>query len=186
MEIRKTAEQVNIRLAAKEEKEILAEIEGICFPPAEAAEKEEVFKRMEVFPENFVVAELDGKVIGFINGCTTDKPVLEDELYHNVSLHKKDGFIQTVFGLNVLPKYRRRGVARKLVNAFLELARERKRDGVILTCKEHMIPFYESCGFSMMGKADSDHGGAVWYDMQQWFAREEKYSREASNENTNV
>ncbi len=177
MEIRETAEMVNIRLAEKDEKEILAEIEGICFPPEEAAEKEEVFKRMEVFPENFLVADLDGKVIGFINGCTTDRPVLGDELYHDVSLHKKDGSIQTVFGLNVLPQYRRRGVARKLVNAFLELARQRKRDGVILTCKEHMIPFYESCGFVMLGKADSNHGGAVWYDMQQWFTEKENCGR---------
>lgn len=36
------------------------------------------------------MAVKDGKVIGFVNGCTTDKPELPDELYHNCSLHKAD------------------------------------------------------------------------------------------------
>ena len=47
------AENLQIRLADPGEADRLAEIEAICFPPAEAASHEEVVKRMGAFPENF-------------------------------------------------------------------------------------------------------------------------------------
>ena len=46
-----------IREARAEEASLLAEIEALCFPPAEAASKEEIQKRMCAFLENFFVAE---------------------------------------------------------------------------------------------------------------------------------
>ena len=133
------------------------------------ASHEEVVKRMGAFPENFVVAVKDEQIVGFINGGTTDKPVLPDEFYHDITLHRKDGEIQTVFGLNVIPEYRHQGIAGELVEYFKELAKERGKKALILTCKEHMIPFYESHGLKKLGVADSCHGGATWYDMQIWF-----------------
>lgn len=163
------AENLQIRLADPGEADRLAEIEAICFPPAEAASNEEVVKRMGAFPENFVVAVKDEQIVGFINGGTTDKPVLPDEFYHDITLHRKDGEIQTVFGLNVIPEYRHQGIAGELVEYFKELAKERGKKALILTCKEHMIPFYESHGLKKLGVADSCHGGATWYDMQIWF-----------------
>lgn len=166
--------ELKIRNATKEETEKMAEIEEICFPPAEAAGLEQIRERMAEFPENFFVAELEGKVVGFINGAATDKPVLGDELYHDAGLHKKDGDIQTVFGLNVLPEYRHQGIAHKMVQEFVETAKKRGKKAVILTCKERLIPFYESCGFQNFGMADSCHGGAVWYDMQCWFEKTER------------
>ena len=142
------AENLQIRLAHPEEADRLAEIEAICFPPAEAASHEDVVNRMGAFP---------------------DKPVLPDEFYHDITLHKKDGEIQTVFGLNVIPEYRHQGIAGELVEYFKDLAKERGKKALILTCKEHMIPFYESHGMKKLGVADSCHGGATWYDMQIWF-----------------
>ena len=105
------AENLQIRLADPKEADRLAEIEAICFPPAEAASHEDVVNRMGAFPENFVVAVKNDQIVGFINGGTTDKPVLPDEFYHDITLHKKDGEIQTVFGLNVIPEYRHQGIA---------------------------------------------------------------------------
>lgn len=160
---------VNIRFACAEDAVRIAEIEAVCFPPAEAAGEEDIKERIAAFSENFLVAEVDGKYAGFINGCTTDKPILGDELYHDAGLHKRNGEIQTVFGLDVLPDYRGQGIARVLLNEFISLARSREKKAVILTCKEHMLPFYESFGFCNQGVADSEHGGALWYDMQLWF-----------------
>ena len=100
--------EIKIRAAREEEVERIAEIEAICFPEAEAAGLADFKERMKAFPENFLVA-VDGEtIIGFINGCNTDKPVLGDELYHDATLHKPDGEIQTVFGLDVLPQYQHR------------------------------------------------------------------------------
>ena len=144
------AENLQIRLADPKEADRLAEIEAICFPPAEAASHEDVVNRMGAFPENFVVAVKDDQIVGFINGGTTDKPVLPDEFYHDITLHKKDGEIQTVFGLNVIPEYRHQGIAGELVEYFKDLAKERGKKALILTCKEHMIPFYESHGMKKL------------------------------------
>lgn len=161
--------EIRIRAARPEEVERIAEVEAICFPAAEAAGLEDFKERMEAFPENFLVAVDGEKIIGFINGCNTDKPVLGDELYHDAKLHKKNGEIQTVFGLDVLPEYQHRGIGHKLMRAYIELARTTGKEAVILTCKEQKITFYESLGYKKLGVADSCHGGAVWYDMQQWF-----------------
>lgn len=162
-------ENILIRMARPEEAGLLAEIEGICFPPSEAASPEQIEERMKTFPENFVTAEADGKPVGFINGGTTDRPYLPDEMYHDVSLHIPGGDYQTVFGLNVLPEYRHRGIAGKLVDYFVELAGSRGKKGVVLTCKERLIGFYEKHGFQYYGESDSSHGGARWYDMRNIF-----------------
>lgn len=160
---------IQIRNAKIEEGERLAEIERICFPPAEAASREDVLERIQVFPENFIVAVLDETIVGFINGCNNDEPHLPDEMYHDVKLHKPDGAYQTVFGLNVLPEYRNQGIAGKLVKRYIEIARERGRKGVILTCKDHMVHYYEKFGFVYHGVADSTHGGEKWNDMKLIF-----------------
>lgn len=159
--------ELEIRTAQIEESALLAEIEAVCFPAAEAASEDEIRRRMETFLENFFVAELKGQVVGFINGGTTDQPILPDELYHNASLHKPEGDYQTVFGLDVLPEYRHRKIAGSLLEHMVEISRQRGKKGVILTCKEHLIPFYESHGFHNFGVSQSEHGNAVWYDMRR-------------------
>lgn len=160
---------MRIRNAEIEEAELLAAIEAECFPAAEAATAQEIKKRMEVFLENFFVAQVQGKVVGFINGGTARTPELPDEFYHNTALHDPQGAYQTVFGLNVLPSYRRRGIAGKLLEHLAEVSLNRGKKGVILTCKEHLLPFYESHGFVNFGIADSNHGGARWYLMKRIF-----------------
>ena len=161
--------EIIIRNAKIEEGPLLAEIERLCFPPAEAASEKDVLERIQTFPENFFVAEVDGKVVGFVNGGNTDKPVLPDELYHDVALHIPNGAYQTVFGLNVLEEYRRNGIGEQLIRHYAKVAEERGKKAVILTCKEQKIHFYEKCGFQFYGVADSSHGGAVWYNMQKYF-----------------
>ena len=115
------------------------------------------------------MAEQNGKLVGFINGGVTDEQYLPDEMYHDIGLHKPDGAYQTVFGLNVLSECRRQGIAEKLVNAFIEGAKQAGRKGVILTCKDHMIHYYEKFGFVNYGVADSTHPHAVWNDMRLIF-----------------
>lgn len=159
----------SIRNALAEEGPLLAQIEQACFPPAEAASAQEILNRLKIFPENFFVAETGGQVVGFINGGNRDEPTLPDEFYHDLALHRPAGVYQTVFGLNVLSEYRRRGIGEQLVRCYADAARERGRKGVILTCKEQKIHFYEKIGFVNYGVAASSHGGAVWYDMKLIF-----------------
>lgn len=160
---------MEIREANRADLEEIIVIEGECFPVAEAAKEEDIRKRFYAFKENFIVAVKDGKVIGFINGCTTDKPELPDELYHDTKLHNPNGDYQTVFGLDVLPEFRKNGVAEKLLNRLIELSKERGKKGMVLTCKDHLVHYYEKFGFKNHGVSDSSHGGAKWNDMILFF-----------------
>ena len=77
--------EIIIRFANKNDIDTIVQIESICFPKEEAASEKSLKQRFNVFPENFLVAEIkkDKKLIGFINGCTTDQPELPDILYEN-------------------------------------------------------------------------------------------------------
>lgn len=154
-----------IRQAAKEDIKYISNIEKLCFLEAEAASLKDFYDRFDTFSECFFVAEIDNKVVGYINGCITDSPKLPDELYHNSALHNFYGAYQTVFGLAVSAEYQHQGIAAKLMNHLINISRERGKKGIILTCKEHLISFYEEFGYVHKGIADSTHGNAVWNNM---------------------
>lgn len=154
-----------IRKAEMADLDRLTEIESICFPSAEAAGREALEQRLRAFPLHFWVMEEEGLVIGFINGMATDEPVITDVMFENAFLHKADGQWQSVFGLDVLPVYRGRGYAAQLMQALIADARAAGRRGCILTCKAHLLHYYEKFGYRSLGISDSQHGGAQWYDM---------------------
>lgn len=156
---------INIRKGCFEDAGCLADIEEICFPKSEAAGLASFEARLKSFGNCFLIAEMDGKIIGFINGMVTDRETIADEMFEDASLHKENGMWQSIFGLDVLPEYRCRGVAAALMHAFVEMARAEGRKGCILTCKERLIPYYSKFGYVNKGVSESQHGGAVWYDM---------------------
>lgn len=100
-----------------------------------------------------------------IDGMATDEASIADEMFEDASLHKPNGRVQTVFGLDVLPQWRHRGVAGALMDAFVEAAKQAGREKVTLTCKKRLIGMYEHFGFRLIGQARSEHGGAQWFDM---------------------
>lgn len=154
-----------IRSVSLADLEQLYEIEQQCFPAREAAGRESLKERILTFPDSFLAAESDGRLIGFINGAVTDGTTIKDEMFGDISLHNPKGAYQCVFGLDVLKQHRSRGIAGELMGAFIKNARARGRRGVILTCKDHLIGFYERFGYVNKGVSESVHGGAVWYDM---------------------
>jgi ribosomal protein S18 acetylase RimI-like enzyme len=156
---------LNIRQATINDLDTVTSIEEICFPKAEAATRESFEARLKAFDESFLVAELDGKMVGFINGSVINEKVILDEFYSDTSFHNPNGDYQSIFGLDVLPEYRARGIAAELVKALIEVARKAGRKGLTLCCKEQKIPYYSKLGFVDIGKSESEHGHAVWYNM---------------------
>ena len=53
-----------------------------------------------------------------------------------------------------------------LIETMKKDAKLKGRQGVILTCKEHLIKYYEKFGFVNEGVSASTHGGVVWYQMR--------------------
>jgi len=157
--------KIIIREVQQRDLNSIAEIETLCFPKEEAASHNSFKARIATFPESFLVAEYNGLLIGFINGCITNSPVIYDELFTTTEHHILGGKNLTVFGLDVLPKYRRQGIAAQLMNHFILLAKSTGRKGVILTCKAPLLHYYQSFGYVNNGVSKSTHGGAEWFDM---------------------
>lgn len=160
-----------LRKADINDLEEISIIESRCFPPEQAAGREQFGERLKDYPQHFLLlCEDDGKIVSFIDGFVTDTPDLTDEMYSDSKLHDENGAWQMIFGLTTLPEYRRRGYAGELLRSFLTHARRQGRRGAVLTCKEILIPFYEKFGFVNEGISDgSVIGGVKWYQMRRSF-----------------
>lgn len=156
---------IKIRQVQLQDLDSITRLESIGFPEAEAATKESFAYRIKTFPESFYIAEYDHEIIGLINGCVTDSNVICDDLYEANGGHNPNGKNQTVFGLVVHPSYQRQGIAEKLMKHFIKISKEAGREKMVLTCKEHLIDYYERFGYVNQGVSQSTHGGTVWYDM---------------------
>ncbi len=158
-----------IRHATMADLDAIAKIERTCFLPAEAAGRDSFEKRIAAFPNNFWLLEKEGNIIGLINGMASDEEYLRDEMYADASLHNENGAWQMIFGVEVLPKYQRKGYAAMIMKRVLEDSKARGKKGVVLNCKDFRVPYYEKLGFRYERKSSSEHGGATWYDMRVTF-----------------
>lgn len=156
-----------IRQIRKEEADQAAEIERICFPPNEACSYEQMIERVLRAPELFLVAEdrETGKIAGFLNGLSTDEEQFRDEFFQNAELYNPEGANVMLLGLDVLPEYRRQGLATYIMETYLETERQKGRKKVLLTCLASKVKMYEKMGYEDLGMADSTWGGEQWHEM---------------------
>ena len=160
-------EKYIIRPAVESDADKIAELERLCFPVEESASKVDFVNRLNVYAIHFLLLESDGVLIAMINGMVSDEPDLNDEMYHNADMHNENGKWQMIFGLESHPDYRRKGYAALLIEKFIEDAKNQNRYGLLLTCKESLIHYYEKFGFINEGISHSEHGNAVWYQMRK-------------------
>lgn len=160
---------MNIRMATIEDLKAITDVESRCFPVVEAASENDFKKRLTVYPNHFWLLEDGEKLVGFVNGMVTNKPILCDKMYEDANLHNENGQWQMIFGVNTIPEYRRQGCAAKIINKVISDAKVQGRKGLVLTCKEKLIHYYAKFGFKNEGISESTHGGAVWYDMRLTF-----------------
>lgn len=140
-------------------------VEAACFPPAEAAPLENIRRRIELFPEGFLVAELAGELIGMVNSGATHDDDISDEGFKRLINHDPAGANIVIFSLAVLPVYQRQGIAGQLLKAFIARARQLGKRRILLICKPPMIAYYARFGFVDAGPSSSTHGGAHWHEM---------------------
>ena len=69
----------------------------------------------------------------------------------------------------MIPDYRCQGIAAALMDHMIEDAKNKGRKGLILTCKDRLIHYYEKFGFVNEGVSQSTHGGVVWHKMRLMF-----------------
>lgn len=155
---------LNIRNAKIGDLDSIINIENQCFLPSEAASPENIKKRINEFPEGFLVAESDQEILGILNcGCVIEEDISEEELKSLIG-HDPDGHYMVVFGLAVSPNHRKKGIAFALLDELR--SRYNHKKGILLLCKEELIPYYEKYGFINQGKSKSSHGGFSWFQMK--------------------
>ena len=158
---------MNIRYATMADLDDIASVESECFPVLEAATKEEFEQRIKYYGNHFWLMFDDDKLIAFVDGFVTDEADLTDEMYENASMHNENGAWQMIFGVNTRPEYRRCGYAKELIKKAILDAREQNRKGLVLTCKESLVPYYSKFGFVDEGITDkSTHGNVLWHQMR--------------------
>lgn len=160
-------ERFEFRNIRPEEADQAAQIEQICFPPNEACSEKMMKERVLTAPEFFLVAvdKENGKIAGFLNGLATDEEALRDEFFKDAGLHDPQGKNIMLLGLDVLPDYRRQGLATAIVSRYLERERKQGRKTIILTCLEGKVKMYEKMGFQNQGISGPSWGGEQWYEM---------------------
>jgi ribosomal protein S18 acetylase RimI-like enzyme len=160
-------EKYEFRTIRPEEAEQAAEIEQICFPPKEACSREHMKERIAKAPELFLTAvdKENGRLAGFLNGIATNEGFFRDEFFTNADLHNPEGKNIMLLGLDVLPQYRKQGIARELVFQYLRREWEKDRRLLLLTCLKSKVKMYKKLGFTDRGIADSTWGGEEWHEM---------------------
>ncbi|MDM5201578.1 GNAT family N-acetyltransferase [Fictibacillus enclensis] len=156
---------ISLRKVHPADLEQLLVIENEGFSREEAATKEALAERIQRIADTFIVAETDGKILGFINGPVINQPYITDGLFKEIIENPKRGGYQSVLGLAVSKQARNQGIAKLLIEKMEEHMNENEREGITLTCKQELVSFYEKLGFVNHGISESKHGGVRWYNL---------------------
>jgi len=156
-----------IRQAQMADLDAIYAIELENFSPEEAISREILAKHIEKIPSTFLVAEKNGKILGYLEG-----PVRPERHLHDVSFTLEiedyhtsdDGFI-SVTSLSISKEAQGLGVGKALLKAMKEIAIADKRHGINLTCHDYLIAYYEKHGFVNEGPSSSTYADEVWFDM---------------------
>ena len=166
---------LEIRHADAADLDSLAALEAAGFPPEEAAGRASLAARIQAYGNHFWLMIEEGRLVSFVDGMVTDEPDLTDAMYEDAAMHDEAGAWQMIFGVDTIPDYRRRGCAALLLRRAIADARAQGRRGLVLTCKERLIPYYARFGFEDEGVSEkTSHGGAVWHQMRLVFHQDDE------------
>ncbi|AGU73279.1 N-acetyltransferase family protein [Streptococcus constellatus subsp. pharyngis] len=156
--------QVTLREASLEDWKAIVAIEEANFS-TEAAGAETIQKWIEQEQTNFLIAELNEKIAGYLVGSAVFSRHLTDELFEKVAENPDSGGFIAIQSLSVHPDFKGQGIGILLLAALKEKAVVQNRQGLNLTCHDYLISYYEMNNFKNEGISDSVHAGVGWYDM---------------------
>lgn len=140
-----------IRTASASDLDQITAIEQACFPASEAASRQSFENRLTYYSDHFWVLCDDAKIIGFVNGMVSSQKDLKDEMYVDAGMHEKDGRWQMIFGVDILPAYRRRGYARQLLCFVIKEAERQAVTALCLPAKTDLCITTQNSVFRMRG-----------------------------------
>ncbi|MBM1632232.1 GNAT family N-acetyltransferase [Sulfitobacter mediterraneus] len=141
------------------------EIEAAAYSASEAATLEKITKRIAGHPQGFVVLEVQGKVIGFINsGCAHEVDMSDDDFKALIG-HDPDAPNVVILSVVVDPAHHGNGHSRTLMREFVRRMIALNKQTIHLMCKDHYVPLYEKFGYRYSKLSTSSYGGVQWHEM---------------------
>jgi len=160
-------ERYEFRNVKPEEKDEVAKIEQICFPPNEACSAKHMSERVDNAAELFLVAydKENKRIAGFLNGLSTEETVFQDKFFTDITTYNPEGKNVMLLGLDVIPECRGQGLATEIVMQYRKREYAKGRKMLFLTCLESKVEMYKKMGFKDLGLSGSVWGGEQWHDM---------------------
>ena len=127
-------------------------IETASYPADEAASEEKLSLRIRQAQDYFWGAFSESTLRGFVCGTLSSASELTDE---SMSTHEAEGTTLCIHSVVVDEPFRRKGLATWMLRGYIDRIKEvGKATRVVLICKQHLLGFYESCGFTNRGPSD--------------------------------
>ena len=158
---------MKIRQARFSDLDRIFEIELENFSLEEAIPRSVFEAHLREIQTSFLVAEKEGRVLGYIEGPVVPHRHLQDQSFTEEIAdhsHKSGGYI-SITCLSIAKEAQALGVGKRLLTALKEVAVEQEREGINLTCHDYLILYYEKHGFVNEGISQSNFAGETWYDM---------------------
>ncbi len=141
------------------------EIETLAYEGDEAATRAKICKRIETYPDGFLIFEVDGRVVGFINCGCAHEVEMSDEDFKDLIGHDPNAPNVVIMSVVVDPAEQGKGYSRLMMGEFVKRMRQMQKATIHLMCKEHHVPLYEKLGYAYLKPSASDHGGMAWHEM---------------------
>ena len=166
---------IQFRPAAAEDIPRCFEIESASYPSDEAATMESLVNRQKYACDYFLLCTNNNgqDILGFI--CATRCHEFTEESMS--ALHDPTGPLLAVHSVVIDENYRRKGLATKLMNQYVQKILEHERDNqsatdtvpiasIVLLAKQHLLGFYVRCGYKVNRPSPIVHGKELWYDLE--------------------
>ena len=147
---------LNIRTVKMDDLDAIVELESSAFHMSEEMTRKDMIGRIENYPDTFLVAQVDGKVVGHVFGPVSKERYIKDELYFKNQPNNAQYHYQTILSLATNQEYRKQGIASALIEELCKIAQSQDRHAITLTCLPKLFHFYEKRGFINEGKTSDD------------------------------
>ncbi|MBY6202791.1 GNAT family N-acetyltransferase [Maritalea mobilis] len=141
------------------------EIESTAYDGDAAASHDRISKRIRDYPEGFLILEVDGKIVGFINSGCAHQVEMADDAFKELVGHDPDAPNVVIMSVVLDPAEQGKGLSRALMAEFVARMRQRGKATIHLICRDHHVPLYEKLGYRYDRPSASEHGGMAWHEM---------------------
>lgn len=147
------------------------EIEISAYEGDEAATLEKIALRIGEYPQGFLVLEVDGAIVGFINSGCAENVEMSDEDFKQLIGHDPDAENVVIMSVVVDPAFQGQGHSSRLMREFIARMDGMGKKTIHLMCRDHHVGLYEKFGYRYVKPSASDHGGMAWHEMVMEFSR---------------